>query len=132
MGDMENQGGEQQRLIDQNNLINIERVAGVVESEEVFRFRKLIFRATKGKSFMHVEQFHDQDDPDAKARSVYIITYYDGAHIREKIQRICDSFAGQRYSLPETNQIGSRIQTMKDSIRNQRNVYDQTKSQLRQ
>lgn len=59
MGDMENQGGEQQRLIDQNNLINIERVAGVVESEEVFRFRKLIFRATKGKSFMHVEQFHD-------------------------------------------------------------------------
>lgn len=136
MGDVENignQGGEQQRLIQgDSNLINIERVAGVVESEECARFRKLIFRATKGKSFMYTEQFIDAEDPDAKPRSVYIITYYDGAHIREKIQRICDSFSGQRFNLPEIQQIGEQIQRMADSIKNQRNVFDRTRQQLRQ
>jgi hypothetical protein len=88
-GDVE-QGNNTQRSIDQkplidNKLVNIERVAGVVESEDVIRFRKLIFRATKGKSFMYTEQYMDPDAPEAKPRSVYIITYYDGAHIREKI-----------------------------------------------
>ena len=101
-GDMEQGSGnmDQKPLID-NKLISIERVAGVVESEEVVRFRKLIFRATKGKSFMYTEQFTDSDHPENKARVVYIITYYDGAHIRDKIQRICDSFSGQRFNLPE-------------------------------
>jgi hypothetical protein len=68
-----------------SSLVHIERVAGVVESEELFRFRKLIFRATKGKSFMYSGQFTDPDHPEAKPKSVYIITYYDGVVIREKI-----------------------------------------------
>jgi len=101
---MENGTGENARLIDNQNIINIERVAGVVESEEIVRFRKLIFRATKGKSFMYTEQFSDTDDRGKiSVRSVYIITFYDGTHTRDKIQRICDSFTGQRYNLPELN-----------------------------
>jgi V-type H+-transporting ATPase subunit a len=134
VGDMENGGrdeGDQRPLID-NKLINIERVAGVVESDDIVRFRKLIFRATKGKSFMYTEQFQDLDAQELKPRSVYIITYYDGAHIREKIQRICDSFSGQRFNLPELNQLGEQIQRMSDSIKNQRNVFDRTRQQLRQ
>lgn len=103
-GDIENGGqGEKAQLIDKEmKTINIERVAGVVKSDEVARFRKLIFRATKGKSFMFTEQYADPDEP-TQMRSVYIITYYDGAHTRDKIYRICDSFSGQRYNLPEMN-----------------------------
>lgn len=104
-GDLEsgrnNAPTEQRQLIDASNkVINIERVAGVVDRDEVQRFRKLIFRATKGKSFMYTEQYDDPED-NVSPRSVYIITYYDGAHTRDKIQRICDSFTGQRYNLPE-------------------------------
>lgn len=97
--------------------INIERVAGVVKSDEVARFRKLIFRATKGKSFMFTEQYADPEEP-TQMRSVYIITYYDGAHTRDKIYRICDSFSGQRYNLPEMNVLGENITRMKASIDN--------------
>lgn len=90
--------------------INIERVAGVVESEETDRFRKLVFRATKGKSFMYTEQFTDVDDRGVvTTRSVYIITFYDGTHTRDKIHRICDSFTGQRYNLPELSQLNADI-----------------------
>lgn len=36
---------------------NLTTVAGVIAQEEVVRLRRLIFRATKGKSFIHVETF---------------------------------------------------------------------------
>lgn len=135
-GDLE-QGnqGERARLIDNDmKVINIERVAGVVESDEVIRFRKLVFRATKGKSFMFTEQFIDADERGqggTSTRSVYIITYYDGAHTRDKIQRICDSFTGQRYNLPELSQLGADIQRMAQSVTNQRSVLDRTRHELR-
>jgi V-type H+-transporting ATPase subunit a len=99
-GGRENQPGVYEPLI-QNNLINIERVAGVIDSEDIFRFKKLIFRVTKGKSYIYTEQYIDPESPESKPQSVYIITYYDGVNIREKLRRICDSFSGQRFDIPE-------------------------------
>jgi V-type H+-transporting ATPase subunit a len=136
MSDIEGRGNQKQSSVYepliQNDLINIERVAGVIDSEEIFRFRKLIFRVTKGKSYIYTEQYVDPENPEGKARSVYIITYYDGIHIREKIRRICDSFSGQRFDIPEHKLLQARIQEMSENIRNQRSVYDSTKQQLRQ
>ena len=34
------------------NAIRISHVAGVIDSIEIARFRRLIFRATKGKSYV--------------------------------------------------------------------------------
>lgn len=100
-------------------VINIERAAGVVASEESERFRKLIFRATKGKSFMYTEQFQDTDDRgNVETKSVYIITFYDGTHTRDKITRICDSFNGQRYNIPELSQLSADIKRMEQSVIN--------------
>jgi vacuolar-type H+-ATPase subunit I/STV1 len=92
-------------FIEGDNTIKIERIAGVVETSEVERLRRLVFRATKAKSFMHVEQFLHPEMEGVKSinpKSVYIITFQDGQTIKDKITRICDSFTGQRYDLPET------------------------------
>jgi len=76
-GDMENNnnsinaGGNQDDAVnlldnDQNregNSINIQHVAGVIEQQEIFRLRKLIFTATKGKSYMYIQE-HPNDAED--------------------------------------------------------------------
>jgi vacuolar-type H+-ATPase subunit I/STV1 len=135
-GDLESGRSQEERkgLIDgHQKSINIERVAGVIDSEDVNRFKRLIFRSTKGKSFVHTEQFIDQDDPDNKdQKSVYIVTFQDGGFLRDKIQRICDSFSGQRYDLPEVTELQPQIQRMQSSIQNQKTVFERTKHQLRQ
>lgn len=46
---------------------------------------------------------------DNKAKSVYIIMYWAGAAIREKICRICDSFDGQRFDLPHPEAVDRQI-----------------------
>lgn len=83
-----------------DNVINIQNCAGVVDQTEIERLRRFIFRSSKGKCFMYSEEFRDQDVADQKGRSVYIIVFWDGKNMRERIQKICDSFRGQRYELP--------------------------------
>jgi len=65
-GDQENgRGGEEMSgLIDQmeSKSINIQHVAGVVEQTEIERLRRLIFRSTKGKSFMLIQEYHDDEN----------------------------------------------------------------------
>jgi hypothetical protein len=42
--------------------MNIQHVAGVIDQSEIERLRKLIFRSTKGKSFMYIQEYEDPDD----------------------------------------------------------------------
>jgi hypothetical protein len=52
MGEDDN---DRQGLIDSSGKsINIEHIAGVVEQTEIERLRRLIFRSTKGKSYMYI------------------------------------------------------------------------------
>ena len=56
---------------------NLTKVAGVIEKPEIERLRRLIFRATKGKSFMFVQDCDDDEDlNNTRRRSVYIIMYW--------------------------------------------------------
>ena len=107
MGEDDN---DRQGLIDSSGKsINIEHIAGVVDQTEIERLRRLIFRSTKGKSYMYIQQYDDQADVGNARRSVYIIVFQNGPHIKEKIERICDSFSGQRYEIPELPQIPANI-----------------------
>jgi hypothetical protein len=89
---------DRQGLIDSTGKsINIEHIAGVVDQTEIERLRKLIFRSTKGKSYMYISGYEDRAEVGNARRSVYIIVFQNGPHIKEKIERICDAFPGQRY-----------------------------------
>jgi uncharacterized protein YlbG (UPF0298 family) len=61
----------------------------------------MIFRATKGKSFIYVQDYDSDEDINRTIkRSVYIIMYWDGEHLKKKIEKLSDSFSGLRYKLP--------------------------------
>ena len=47
------------------------------------------------KKIDHGEEDHAENDEEKnRTRSVYIIVFWDGEYIREKIHKICDSFSG--------------------------------------
>jgi len=70
-----NEKSESTQLIDDDKSINIEHIAGVIETDEIARLKKLIFRATKGKAYMYVQQFQDESDVKRGPMSVYIILF---------------------------------------------------------
>lgn len=57
--------------------------------------------------------------------------YWDGQHIRDRIQRICDSFSGQRFEVPPLNEISAEIARVSNAIGDARSVLDQTRRSLR-
>lgn len=119
-------GNQQQQLLQESVSSNFSKIAGVIESTEVERLKRLVFRATKGKSFVFTQDFFDQANGQQVARatrSVYIIMYWDGDLVRDKIQRICDSFTGNRYELPDMSQMQSEIARVTQRIEDARNVF---------
>ena len=56
---------------------------------------------------------------------MYIIVFWEGGHVRERIQKICDSFSGQRYELPKSQaEIVQSIDRIRNSINDAKNVLD--------
>ena len=68
-------GGDQLLPDDDDKALSIEQIAGVVETDEIPRLKKLIFRATKGKAYMYAQQFEDGSDVQRNPMSVYIILF---------------------------------------------------------
>lgn len=127
-GDMD---GEEGALMGNGMESNLTKIAGVVEKTEVERLRRLIFRATRGKSIMFVQDCaEDEDLGTAPRRSVYIIMYWDGQAIKDRIEKICDSFSGERFELPDGD-IGPEIERVKNSIKDARSVLDETRKSVR-
>ncbi len=82
-------------------------MAGTVLTEETFRFKKLVFRATRGKAYTY---FRDLDAAgladysgtlDKRMRSVYVIVFQEGVNTRSKLSKICESFMGRQVEVPQ-------------------------------
>ena len=57
--DIEQRGAEEEKSLMDGKSISILRVAGVVDQCDIERLRRLIFRSTKGKSYMYNRSIYD-------------------------------------------------------------------------
>ena len=124
--------GEGQALLEGG--VDITHIAGVVAQEDIERLKRLIFRSTKGKSYVRVSEYFDPSpiSTEKKApKSVYIITFWDGKQIRDKIEKICDSFNGQRFVLPRRDELPTQIKQVEGYIQDARANFDATRTNLR-
>jgi V-type H+-transporting ATPase subunit a len=64
-------------------------------------------------------------------KHMYIITFWEGKMIREKIEKICDSFNGQRFVLPAREQLNDQIRQVEGYIQDARANFDATRTNLR-
>jgi len=89
-----------------SGLIAISYLAGTINKDEIMRFKKMVYRTTRGKALTY---FNDMDSAglqdyagglDNRARTVYVIVFQDGQHVRDKLVKICDSFLGKNFDIP--------------------------------
>jgi len=84
--------------------VSIRYISGTIDKEDMERFRRMLFRSTRGKVLQYYE---DIDFPlkDFQGRPlnkvVYVLVFEEGTHFREKIVKLCDSFLGKRFHLPD-------------------------------
>ena len=88
----------------ESGLQQIAYLAGCINNTEQAVFEKLIFRASRGKVLTYFDQnsFTVKDyDGNEKTKTAYVLIFNEGRYIREKITRVCQSFQGKIFPLPE-------------------------------
>lgn len=114
--------------------VNVAYVAGVIDQEEKDRFKKLMFRATRGKALTTFRDFEDYEDDSKKKtrkKTVYIVVFQEGQQLRDRILRICDSFMGQRFDLPALELMGEKVGEVERQISEGQGLIDTSRNQLR-
>jgi len=94
--------------------VHISYYAGLIQKSEIFQFKKVLFRASRGKVLCKV---CDESPIDytrvgssllaSKARDeyVYVLVFQDVHVLRSKIKKICEIYSnGQTYRLPRDGQ----------------------------
>lgn len=83
---------------------------------------------SRGKVLVHFDphQFKIIDfDGNEKERAVYILVFQQGTYLREKVQKVCESFMGKIFPLPEEGQGGpqSFLRVMKECKEKIKNIF---------
>lgn len=94
--------------------VHITYLAGLIQKSEIFQFKKVLFRASRGKVLCKVCDESPIDYTrvgpsllESKPRDayVYVLVFQDIHVLRSKIKRICEIYSnGQAYPLPRDGQ----------------------------
>mmetsp|Transcript_34270 Transcript_34270/g.25350 ORF Transcript_34270/g.25350 Transcript_34270/m.25350 type:complete len:205 (+) Transcript_34270:680-1294(+) len=71
----------------------------------------MVYRATRGKALTHFADIANADLRDYtgassfKLKTVYVIVFQDGMTVRDKLNRICESFSSNRFEIPSNGDL---------------------------
>jgi V-type H+-transporting ATPase subunit a len=86
--------------------IKIGTICGTLDTAEAERFRRMIYRSTRGQVLTH---FSDLDahiknfEGEEVQKTVYVLMFQEMESLRTRINRVCDSFNSKRFETPGTN-----------------------------
>ncbi|CAD8152710.1 unnamed protein product [Paramecium pentaurelia] len=115
-------------------------LVGVINKEDQIRFKRIIFRITKGNAWMNTmdiesDQIVDTKNDDAKIiKSVFVVVYPGGGGsnvITNKLNKICESFQVAKYTFPENNMVfQEKLRSIETELVETRNLLEMTKNQV--
>jgi vacuolar-type H+-ATPase subunit I/STV1 len=87
-------------------------IAGTVKRDEMERMKKMLFRITRGKALTHFKDF----DQDGQQKVAYLVVFSAAGGNKERVQKVCDSFMGQRFEIPDMNNLDEVLMETKQRV----------------
>lgn len=118
------------------NIYNISttNVAGVIDKIETERLRRLIFRATRGKAICITEDIDKiilEKEGINTSKTMYLMIFQSGDFMNARVRSICDSFLGETFELPSTEEYHHRIASLTQQINESKEVMGKTKFEIK-
>lgn len=82
-------------MFNKEHGVQVGYLAGTINNTEKQTFEKLIYRASRGKVLCYFDEqgFTVKDfEGHEKHRVVYVLVFQSGAHLRERVHRVCETF----------------------------------------
>lgn len=113
--------------------ISLGHIAGTINQTEKMRFKKLIFRATRGNALCY---FSDIQQPVKDyyglviKKSVYVLVFQEGEVLRQKLIKICESFMGETFDIPENN-VQAKFDDLNNRINETKHLIQRTNDEMK-
>lgn len=91
------------------------------------RMKKMLFRITRGKALTHFNPFMQE----GVEKVAYLVVFSAAGGNKERVQKICDSFMGQRFEIPDMNTLEEVLFEIKGKVAKSKALYDTSVSQLK-
>ena len=111
-GDM----GEQKEplLNTSGNGLKMSFVAGTIKNGEDLRMNRMLFRVTRGQALTYFGSVNERFTQDNQEKIPYLVVFQE--MLRDRVQKVCDSFMGSRFEIPDLN---NRLFDTLDQVRSQ-------------
>ena len=97
-----------EKVIEDKTGMAFSYIAGLIPKEECFRFKRLLFRRTRGNV---VTVLHDLENPietfDKKLidKTLYVVIFRESDILRAGVTRVCEAFSPDMYYILSLNAI---------------------------
>jgi V-type H+-transporting ATPase subunit a len=106
---------------------DIQFASGTVRQDEKERLSKMLFRLTRGKALTFFLDFTQG----GTKKSVYIVVFQDYGGSFARVQKICDSFMGERFEIPPLHKIATEVAQVSAEIIRSRGLLEISILQLK-
>merc|ERR1711970_867637 len=100
----DNKGFEVADKDEEQNSMQLNIVAGVIDRLRVIAFEKMLWRVSKGNVYIKFsdieEEIKDPKTGDILYKAVFII-FYQGESLKSKVKKICEGFHAAVYPCPD-------------------------------
>jgi V-type H+-transporting ATPase subunit a len=114
----------------------VQFVTGLIPRAKVNAFERIVFRATRGNSFVRSHELEkpitDPVSGESVAKNVFVV-FFHGSRLRAKIAKLCESYGATIYPYPENaSELKGIVDQVRSRMRELTTVLDQTNEQRRQ
>lgn len=126
---------------DKNSLekgnYNLKVIAGIIQPEEEMKFKRMIFRITKGISYPNVfdaeinEQMGNYYNIKTKKLRIFILMLPSDGFILNKSLKVCDLIKASRYKIPQEDCYGNEMDLLYKELEDKRILIKETENSIR-
>lgn len=122
-------------------------ICGVINTEEAHKFQRLVYRMSRGNSFIQSINIEAEKNADGKyvnvefdehgqiiAKSLFFLAFQksQGDTLQKKLNRLCDDFLVRRHQLPvEFAKTKEEIEELSNEILSHENIKNKTDSEVK-
>ncbi len=89
-----------EKVIEDKSGMVFSYVAGLIPKEEAFRFKRLLFRRTRGNVVTvlhHLEKPIETFDKKTVDKTLYVVIFRESDVLRNSVMKVCESFSNEMY-----------------------------------
>lgn len=119
--------------LQQNKVLNLSTLAGIIHRDETQRMKRIVFRAARGNALVYtipIDKPIKEYNGEVVDKDVYIITFQEGEALRLKLTRICESFNTDSFQLP-TGDYHEKIEDVRNKIKETKHLISTTTNEMR-